>query len=156
MVGLTNGTYALRPPLLIHDAQQGTTSCITLVERKTKHRKISQETSTLHQSRRSLVTKKPTMARRIPSAAVAAALLLGTWSADAFQPHARVSSMRPTRMHQNESTVDMISVFGRDVQVRLEIEWDSKAPKTVGRVRGSRYCLHGMAENTDAVGKGEG
>ena len=66
----------------------------------------------------SLVTKA-TMTRRTPSAAVVAAFLLGTWSADAFQPHAHVSSVRPSRVQQNGSTVDMISVFGRDVQVRL-------------------------------------
>ena len=59
------------------------------------------------------------MARRIPSAAVAAAFLLGTWSADAFQPHARVSSVRPSRVQQNGGTLDMVSVFGRDVQVSL-------------------------------------
>jgi len=94
------------------------------------------------------------MARRIPSAAVAAAFLLGTWSADAFQPHARVSVMKPSRVQQNGSTVDMVSVFGRDVQVRLFLSrWDSKAPESVGRVRGFRYKFYGMAENTDAVEK---
>ena len=59
------------------------------------------------------------MARRTPSAAVAAAFLLGTWSADAFQPHARVSSMRLSRVQRKGSTLDMVSVFGRDVQVSL-------------------------------------
>ena len=66
----------------------------------------------------SLVTKA-TMTRRIPSAVVVAAFLLGSWSADAFQPHARVSSVRPSRAKQNGITLDMISVFGRDVQVSL-------------------------------------
>ena len=61
-------------------------------------------------------------------------------------------------MQQNGSTVDMVSVFGRDVQVSLLSNemGDSKGQKSVGRVRGFRYNLYGMAENTDAVGKSEG
>jgi len=85
---------------------------------------------------------------RIPGAAVVAAFLLfGTRDADAFQPHARVSPIsRPSRtMRPNGSELDMMSVFGRDVQVRVS-EGDREKP-LVACVDSGTICT--VAENTD-------
>jgi len=87
---------------------------------------------------------------RIPGAAVVAAFLLfGTRDADAFQPHSRVSATaRPSRtMRPNGSELDMMSVFGRDVQVRVS-EGDREKP-LVACVDSGTICT--VAENTDAV-----
>ena len=69
--------------------------------------------------------KTRTMAR-IPGAAVVAAFLLfGTRDADAFQSHPHVASFaRPSRTVRpnGSSALDMMSVFGRDVQVRVSEE----------------------------------